>query len=62
MINLNIINYYHLSCFFFYPVHVFHGEELGLGRAIFGYKDSPETLLLSIIKLLNIVRLTCIYK
>lgn len=48
--------------FFFYPVHVFHGEELGLGRAIFGYKDSPETLLLSIIKLLNIVRLTCIYK
>lgn len=61
MINLNIINYYHLSCFF-YPVHVFHGEELGLGRAIFDYKDSPEILLLPIIKLLNIVRLTCIYK
>lgn len=52
MINLIIINYYHLSCFF-NPIHVFHGEELGLGRAIFGYKDSPETLLLSIIQLLN---------
>lgn len=48
MVNLNVIMIYHV---FFYPVDVFCGEELGLGRAIFGYKDLPETLLLSIIKL-----------
>ncbi|KAL4119790.1 hypothetical protein QTP88_012559 [Uroleucon formosanum] len=58
MINLIIINYYHLSCFF-NPIHVFHGEELGLGRAIFGYKDSPETLLLTCIYKKNMLQLMC---
>lgn len=26
---------------------IFRGEELGLGRAIFGYKDSPETIVVN---------------
>lgn len=34
MVNLNVIIMIYQV--FFYPVNVFRGEELGLGRAIFG--------------------------